>query len=199
MSWDSGSIGPPVNRVQVELYTSGYRVRGQMATRFRRVADILNLSGSTHLNVDEASVAEYANPGTSRDGQTVMVAVEAVLFGISSGVDDAPNEDLIVQKRPVRIQVGLPPFWLSGMVHVAQGSHAIDVLNMAEPFLPLTDVTVASGAFVGFDRSAPILAIQRRLAELLVVTDDAGPGSALEDIIPEEEARSWLPQPEVES
>lgn len=198
MGWDAGSIGPPVNRVHVELYTSGYRVKGEMATRFRRVADILNLSGSTHLNVDNATVSEYANAGASRTGQTVMVAVEAVLFGISSGVDDAPSEDLMVQKRPVQIQVGLPPFWLTGMVHVAQGSHAVDVLNMAEPFLPLTDVAVASGTFTGFDRTAPVLAIQRRLAELLVVTDDAGPGSALEELIPEEEARSWLP-PEVES
>jgi hypothetical protein len=126
------------------------------------------------------------------------VAVESVLFGISSGVDDAASEDLIVQKRPVQIQVGLPPFWLTGKVHVAQGSHAVDVLNVADPFLPLTDVAVVSGAFAGFDRNAPVLAIQRRLAELLVVTDDADPGSGLEELIPEEEARSWLP-PEVES
>ena len=39
--WDSGEFGPQVVEVQVELYTSGFRVSGRMATRFRRVADIL--------------------------------------------------------------------------------------------------------------------------------------------------------------
>ena len=69
------------------------------------------------------------------------------------------------------------------MVHVPRAARP-DVLNVADPFLALTDVTVASAAFPGFDRSAPVLAVQRKVAEMLVVTDDAGPGSALEDSFP---------------
>jgi hypothetical protein len=103
-----------------------------------------------------------------------------------------------VLKRPVRIDVALHPFWLSGTVHVPYGSQATDVLNVADPYLALTDVTVASAAFPAFNRNAPVLAVQRKVAEMLVVNDEVGPGSALEDIIPEAEARSWLP-PEVES
>ena len=106
MGWDPDSFGPQISRVQVELYTPGYRVRGEMATRFRRVADILNLTGSTHLNVEQATVVEYSESGTAtHSGSTVMVAVEAVLFGISTGVDDSANPDLVVQKRPVRIDI----------------------------------------------------------------------------------------------
>jgi hypothetical protein len=198
MGWDSGSLGPPVSQVQVELYTSGYRVSGHMTTRFRRVADILNLSGSTHLTVEQATVAEYADPGAARGGQAVLVAVEAVLFGISSGADDAPIADLVVQKRPVKIQVAFPPFWLIGTFFVPQGSQAMDVLNVADPFLPLTDVAVTSAAYPTFDGNAPILAVQRKLAQVLVVTDDVDPGAGLADLIPEDEARSWLP-PEIES
>ena len=37
----------------------------EMATRFRRVADILNLSGSTHLNVEQATVVEYSDPAAA--------------------------------------------------------------------------------------------------------------------------------------
>jgi len=198
MGWDPDSFGPQITRVQVEVYTSGYRVQGEMSTRFRRVADILNLTGSTHLNVEQASVVEYSeSAAATHRGSTVMVAVDAVLFGISTGVDDSANPDLVVQKRPVRIDIALHPFWLSGTVHVPEGSQATDVLNVADPFLALTDVTVASAAFPGFNRSAPVLAVQRKLSEMLVVSDDAGPGSSLEELIPEEEARSWLP-PEVE-
>lgn len=199
MGWDPDSFGPQISRVQVELYTPGYRVRGEMATRFRRVADILNLTGSTHLNVEQATVVEYSDiAAATHSGSTVMVAVDAVLFGTSTGVDDSANPDLVVQKRPVRIDVALHPFWLTGTVHVPYGSQATDVLNVADPFLALTDVTVASSAFPGFNRNAPVLAVQRKVAEMLVVSDEAGAGSALEDIIPEDEARSWLP-PEVES
>ncbi len=192
MGWDSGSLGPPVSQVQVELYTSGFRASGHMLTRFRRVADILNLSGSSHLIVEQATVAEYADPGAARGGQSVMVAVEAVLFGISSGSDDAPTADLVVQKRPVKIQVAFPPFWLTGTFHVPQGSQAMDVLNVADPFLPLTDVAVTSAAYPAMDGHASILAVQRKLAQILVVTDEGGAGSSLEDVIPEEEARAWL-------
>lgn len=199
MGWDPDSFGPQISRVQVELYTPGYRVRGEMATRFRRVADILNLTGSTHLNVEQATVVEYSESGTAtHSGSTVMVAVEAVLFGISTGVDDSANPDLVVQKRPVRIDIALHPFWLTGTVHVPYGSQATDVLNVADPYLALTDVAIASAAFPGFNRNAPVLAVQRKVAEMLVVADDADPGSALEELIPEEEARSWMP-PEVES
>lgn len=199
MDWDPDSFGPQISRVQVELYTPGYRVRGEMATRFRRVADILNLTGSTHLNVEQATVVEYSESGTAtHSGSTVMVAVEAVLFGISTGVDDSANPDLVVQKRPVRIDIALHPFWLTGTVHVPYGSQATDVLNVADPYLALTDVAIASAAFPGFNRNAPVLAVQRKVAEMLVVGDDADPGSALEELIPEEEARSWMP-PEVES
>ncbi len=193
MGWDSGSLGPPVSDVQVELYTSGYQVSGHMMTRFHKVADILNLGGSTHLAIERATVAEYADPGAARGGQSVLVAVEAVLFGISSGVDDAPAADIVVQKRPVKIQVAFPPFWLIGTFHVPQGSEAMDVLNVADPFLSLTDAAVTSAAFPGFDGDAPIVAFQRKLAQILIVTDDVAHGSGLEDIIPEDEARSWLP------
>ena len=145
MGWDADTLGPPVSRVEVELYTAGYRVSGHMTTRFRRVGDILNLSSSTHLVVEAATVLQYADPGATRSGESVMVSLDAVLFGISSGVDDRPDEALVVPKRPVQIQLALNPFWLAGTVHVPAGSHATDVLNVADRFMPLTDVVVESG------------------------------------------------------
>jgi hypothetical protein len=171
MGWDTDSLGPPVSRVDIELFTAGYRITGHMSTRFRRVGDILNLTSSTHLIVEEATVLEYAAPNATRSGESVMVSVDSVLFGISSGVDDRPDEDLIVQKRPVRIQVVLQPFWLTGTVHVPAGSHATDVLNVADRFLPLTDVEVHAAAYPSLDGTSPILAVQRNLAQVLVVTD----------------------------
>jgi hypothetical protein len=196
MGWDADAFGPAVSRVEVELYTSGNRVSGHMLTRFRRVADILNLTGSTHLVVEDATVTEYADPaGRAHSGGAVMVAVSEVMFGISSGVDDRSDQDLVVQKRPVQIQVAMPPFWLGGTIHVPYGSAAVDVLNVADPFLPLTNVTVGATAHPAFDGEAPILAVQRALAEVLIVTDEAGPDArptgSLE--FPTESAGGWEP------
>jgi hypothetical protein len=191
MGWDTDSLGPPVSRVEVELYTAGHRVSGHMSTRFRRVGDILNLSSSTHLVVEGATVLQYANPGAPRIGESVMVSLDTVLFGISSGIDDRPDEALIVQKRPVKIELALNPFWLSGTVHVPAGSHATDVLNVADRFMPLTDVEVTSAGFPAVNRDAPILAVQRNLAEILVVTDTEGAWASGGDFPTEVQSSEW--------
>ena len=81
MGWDTDSLGPPVSRVEVELYTAGYRVSGHMSTRFRRVGDILNLSSSTHLVVDEATREAIPNPveRVLRDGVVTGLANNRLL------------------------------------------------------------------------------------------------------------------------
>ena len=195
--WESGSLGPAIVSVQVDLYTAGFHVAGHMKTRFRRVAEILNLTGSTHLVVEDGVVSEYAGSSGQRSGPPVMVAVDEVLFGMSSGADDSPGEGLVVQKRPVQVQVGIGPFWLTGMVHVPQGSRPMDgLLNVADRFLPLTDVTITCTANQAFDRQAPVLAVQRNLAQVLMVADDETDAERLSEIFPDAGASPWMPPEE---
>lgn len=195
--WDSAALGPQVVQVHVELYTTGFRVTGQMATRFRRVADILNLTSSTHLVVEDATVTDYADPGSTRTSQQVMVPVDAVMFGSSSGVDDSGADELRIPKRPVQTQIAVRPFWLTGMVHVPQGSRPMDgLLNASDRFLALTDVSVTCAAYPQFNRHAPVLAVQRSLAEVLMSSDDETPDELLADVLPEEEVRGWVPPEE---
>ena len=50
-----------------------------------------------------------------------------------------------IPKRSVRAQIGLPPFRLTGMVHVPTGSRPADgVLNASDRFLTMTEATIAS-------------------------------------------------------
>jgi hypothetical protein len=168
-----------------------------MATRFRRVADILNLSSSSHLIVEDATVTDYADPGNTRSAQQVMVPVEAVLFGSSSGVDDRGADELRIPKRPVQTQIAVRPFWLTGMIHVPQGSRPMDgLLNASDRFLALTDVSVACAEYPQFNRQSPVLAVQRSLAEVLLSSDDEAPEELLADILPEDAVRGWLPPEE---
>ena len=196
-SFDSGEFGPQVMQVQVELYTSGFRVSGRMATRFRRVADILNLTSSSHLIVEEALVVDYADPASTRTAGQVMVPVEAVMFGSSSGVDDSGADEMRIPKRPVQTQIAVRPFWLTGMIHIPQGSRPMDgLLNASDRFLALTDVAVTCAEYPQFNRQSPVLAVQRSLAEVLLSTDDEAPEELLADILPEDAVRDWLPPEE---
>ncbi|HEY7738554.1 MAG TPA: hypothetical protein VIC63_05950 [Candidatus Limnocylindria bacterium] len=198
MGWDAGSLGPPVGRVQVEIYTASFRVSGHMTTRFHTVGDILNLAGADHLSIEEATVAEYADPGANRGGPSVLVAVDTILFGISDAASaEAPADEWGgVQKRAVRCQLALPPFWVTGDIHVPPGGSPLDgLLNVADRFLSLTDVAVSSGAFPAFDGNAPVVAVQRHLAQILLVNDVDAPQNPLEEILPEEEVRGWIPPP----
>lgn len=195
-SWDAGSLGPPVLEVQVELYTVGFRVSGQMSTRFRKATDILNLSGSDHLAVDHATVTEYADPTAARGGQQVRVAISEILFGISSGAPDENDNEFQVQKRPVKIQVAMAPFWLTGMFHVPEASQAMDgLMNVADRFVPLTDVAVSCAPYPTVDGTAEVVAVHRALAQVFLIADDREHDNLLADILPEEQVQSWLPPP----
>ncbi len=194
-SWDSGSLGPPTLEVQVELYTVGFRVSGTMSTRFRKATDILNLSGSDHLAVGQATVTEYADPTAARGGQQVRVAISEILFGISSGAPEDDNE-FQVQKRPVKMQVGMAPFWLTGMFHVPEASQAMEgLMNVSDRFVPLTDVAVSCAPYPAVDGTADVVAVHRALAQVFLVADDRENDNLLADILPEEEVRGWIPAP----
>lgn len=184
----------PGKAVAVDVYTAAYRVSGQTSTRFERVSDIVNQVTSTHLLVEEATVTEYADPAGTMTGP-VLVTLAEILFVIAdTGVDPSGTRpEMRIPKRPVRAQVALPPFRLTGLVHVPPGSRPVDgLLNASDRFLPMTDVTVACGAHPELARTAGAAAIQRSLAHLIVVIDDERPDELLADVLDERTAERWL-------
>lgn len=179
--------------VAVDIYTAAYRISGQTLTRFTRVADIVNQVASTHLVIEQATVSEYADPTGTLGAHQVLVTVDEILFVLAAETDGAARPEMRIQKRPVRAQVGLPPFRLTGSVHVPQGSRPADgLLNVSERFLPMTEVTIASGTHPELGRTAPAVAIQRRMAHILLVTDDERPDELLADVLDKATAERWL-------
>src|SRR3990172_8744248 len=156
--------------VAVDIYTSAYRISGQTVTRFVRVADIVNQIDSTHLVIEQATLSEYA-----------------------AATDAAARPEMRIQKRAVRAQLGLPPFRLTGSVHVPQGSRPADgLLNVGERFLPMTEVTISSAVYPELGRTATAVAIQRQLAQGLLVSDDEQPDQLLADVLDAATAERWL-------
>ena len=179
-------------RVSVDLYTAAYRVSGSMGTRFDRVSDILNQVTSTHLLVEQATVSEYADPTATLGARSVHVALDEVLLCVA-GTEGTARPEMRIPKRGVRAQIGIPPFRVTGTIYVPQGSRPVDgLLNAADRFVTVTQATIASAQHPELGRSVEAVAVQRRLAQVLLVADDERPDALLAEILDERRAREWL-------
>jgi hypothetical protein len=183
----------PVNAVAVDVYTDAYRVSGKTASRFSRVADIVNQASASHLLIEEATISEYADPTATISALQVLINLEEALLVIAAGTDVAPRPEMRIPKRAVRAQIGLPPFRVTGWVHIPQGSRPADgVLNASDRYLPMTEVTIACGRHPELGRTAAAVAVQRARAHLILVTDDERPDELLADVLDSATAERWL-------
>src|SRR3990170_7648634 len=74
-----------------------------------------------------------------------------------------------------------------------RGSGPADGLpNVGERFLPMTEVTISSAVYPELGRTARAVAIQRQLAQVLLVTDDEQPDHLLADVLDAATAERWL-------
>lgn len=185
----------PMRAVPVDIYTDAYRISGKTNSRFSRVADIVNLASAPHLLVEEATVSEYADPAATISALQVLVNLDEVLIVIAEEADAVTRPEMRIPKRAVRAQFGLPPFRVTGSVHVPQGSRPADgVLNASDRYLPMTEVTIACGLHPELGRTAAAVAFQRRRAQLILVTDDERPDELLADVLDSATAERWLKQ-----
>ena len=195
MSFATDPFAPsPVQSVALDVYTDAYRVSGKMATRFSRVADIVNQASSTHLVLEEATISEYADPTATVSALQALVNLDEALLVIAAETGDASSRaDMRIPKRAIRAQIGIPPFRITGAVHVPQGSRPVDgLLNAGDRFLPMTEVTIACGAYPELGRTASAVAFQRVRAHLILVTDDERPDQLLADVLDSATAERWL-------
>jgi hypothetical protein len=186
----------PARAVGIDLYTDSYRVSGKTASRFGRVADILNLASSTHLVVDEATISEFADPSATISAKQCLVLIDEVLMLIAADTEGEGRPEMRIEKRAVRAQVAVPPFRITGSIHVSQGSRPVDgILNARDRYLPVTEATIACGPHPELGRTAAVVAIRRERAQIILVTDDERPDELLADVLDSATAERWLRVP----
>ncbi|HEX6474698.1 MAG TPA: hypothetical protein VF114_06395 [Candidatus Limnocylindria bacterium] len=189
------TIFAPVDLVPVALdvYTDAYRVSGRAMTRFARVADIANQAANTHLHVEQATLSEYADPTATISAMQLLVNMEAALLVITADSDAPQRPEMRIPKRSVRAQIAVPPFRLTGMVHVPTGSRPADgVLNATDRFLTMTEATIACAPHPELGRTATAIAFQRGRAQMILVADDENPDQLLADVLDAATAERWL-------
>lgn len=178
--------------VAIDIYTSAYRVSGTIGTRFTRIADLLNQVASDHLMVDHATVSTYDDPTGTQGAPQLFVALDAIVFA-SAALSGESRPDMRIVKRSVRVQLGGPPFRLTGMIHVPSGGRPTDgLLNATERFLVMTEVQVNAAAHPELDRRLPAIAVARNRVHLFLVTDDARADESLASVLDEQTAEAWL-------
>jgi hypothetical protein len=186
-----GGIGKATS-VAVDVYTGAYRVSGSLETRFSRITEILNQLTGAHLEVTRATIIEYADPSATIAAPSALVLVEEVLVMVAGELTGASGE-MRVPKRPVRAQLAIPPFRITGTVHIPMGSRPVDGLLVGNDlFMAVTEATITSGVYPELERAVPVLAVRRRRAHVLLVADDENPDQLLADVLDERTAEAWL-------
>ena len=182
-----------LGQVQVEVYTTNYRVSGMTKTRHSRVADIVNQLPTALLILHDATVTEYAAPKAPMTAPQVLVPAERIVLMVADETQAEARSEMRIPKRPVRTELLAPPFRVVGSVHVPQGSRPIDgLLNAADRFLAMTDVSISSSQFPALDGSFGVIAIQISMAHLIVAADDERPDELLADVLDESTAHGWI-------
>lgn len=179
--------------VAVDVYTDTYRISGIVRTPFSRVAEILNQLPAEHLPIDRATVSEHIGEATSLGAPSALVAMDEILVMIAPDLEGGGRADMRIEKRPVRAFLAIPPFRLTGMVHVPIGSRPVDGLLLAhDRFLTMTEVTISSAIHPQLERSASAVALRRDRAHVLLVVDDERPDQLLSDVLDQQTAERWL-------
>jgi hypothetical protein len=196
-AWDAGGMSRgggigDARLIPVDVYTSAYRVSGSIETRFGRITEILNQQTGGHLPVLRGTVREHADPPTALAVPTALVSVEEILVMVAEDMSGSSTE-MRIPKRQVRAHLAIPPLRVTGTIHVPMGTRPADgLLHGVDPFIAMTDATIASGAHPQVGRTAPVLALRRRRAHVLLVADDENPDELLAEVLDERTAEAWL-------
>ncbi len=95
-----------------------------------------------------------------RKGAIQFAALTDADGGRGAGTGGAPKAYPFVRKSRATVSLELPDYTLIGSVHCGQGQTAQDVLNDGGPFLPLTEVIIASQD--GFYGTRPFVAVNKQ-------------------------------------
>jgi hypothetical protein len=179
--------------VEVDLLTDAYRVIGTVETRFGRATDIVNQQNSTHLVVSRATISEHGDPAATVSAPSALVAVSSILVLAAPSLTGEAGTEMRIQKRPVRVEMALPPLRVTGVMHITPGSRPADgLLNMTDPFLTMTDATITSATHPELGESHAAVAVRRDRAQVLLIADEEQDDELLADVLDERTAEAWL-------
>jgi hypothetical protein len=195
-----GTGGPPV--ISLTLYTDAFIIRGTIVTRQRRITDILNTADERFLVLADVTSDEFGSRGETVRAEYAQVNLASVLFAVANtAVETAP--ELRTPKTPEQALISVPPFKVTGDIHLMQGHDLREALGeLTGKFLPVTNAAYWSDVLGEARQTAEIVAVNHERAQILAPHRVADPwadveGSSSEppwpatDVPPPSEPSGW--------
>jgi hypothetical protein len=155
------------NEVEMTLYTNAFIIRGVLATRHRRLSDILNFAEDDFLVLADAKLQALGGRQEHHEAPHAQVNLSAVLFAVASETI-APMPEFRQPKVVEATLISIPPFSVTGSLHLMPERDFRSALQeLHGRFIPVTDVTYWSETLGEAARTAPMLAVNHALAQIL--------------------------------
>lgn len=160
-------VGGDPPTVQLTLYTDAFIIRGSILTRQRRITDILNTAEERFLVLSGVTSDEFGSRGETIRAEFAQVNLASVLFAVAdTTVESLP--ELRTPKTPAQALISVPPFKVTGAIHVMQGHDLRAALTeLTGRFLPVTSAAFWSDVLGEARQTAEIVAVNHERAQIL--------------------------------
>jgi uncharacterized protein DUF6812 len=164
--FESMLLGGEPNLVSLTLYTDAFVIKGSLRTRQARITDMLNQADEDFLVLSDTVVDEYGARGMPVRSEYAQVNLAAVLFAVADTTIEA-RADLRTPKVPEQALISIPPFRVTGRVHVLPERDLREALSeLTGRFIPVTDATYWSDSVGEARATAPMVAINHSRAQI---------------------------------
>ncbi|HYO44967.1 MAG TPA: hypothetical protein VES19_17345 [Candidatus Limnocylindrales bacterium] len=157
-----------VSRVELTLYTDTLITRGWVRTRQHRVTDILNHATDPFLILEEVTVEELGDRGAPIRADIAQINLDSVLFAVAD-VPVEPSPELRTPKKPAEAIVSVPPFRITGTIHLLPGEPTLrEALHeLTGRFLPVTNATYWSDRLGEARKTSLLVAVNHQRTQIL--------------------------------
>jgi hypothetical protein len=164
----------------ITLVTDAFIVRGTIQTRHRRITDMLNSAEHDFLVLTNATFDEFGSKGQAIQADFAQVNLGAVLFGVADEPVD-PTPELRVPKVSERALISVPPFTVTGHIHLMPGRDLHEALeDLMGRFVPVTEATYWSDRVGEARTTALVVAVNHNRAQFLAPHREIDPWAGLD-------------------
>lgn len=164
--FESILLGGEPSLVALTLYTDAFVIKGSVRTRQGRITDILNQADESFLVLADTVVDEYGARGMPVRSEFAQVNLAAVLFAVAETTVE-PRPDLRTPKVPEQALISIPPFRVTGRVHLLPERDLREALSeLTGRFIPVTEATYWSDSVGEARATAPMLAVNHERAQI---------------------------------
>ncbi len=192
------AIGGAPQDVTLTLFTNAFQVRGTIATRQRRVTDILNRADDAFIVLSDVTFDEFGARGQPIHAEFAQINLASVLFVVSDEPVE-PLPELRTPKAPEQAIISIPPFKMTGRIHLFPERSLREALTeLHGQFIPVTEASYWSDTVGEARATSAVAVVNHSLAQILAPHRELDPWAGLDSdarsagsVSPDPEPTGW--------